>query len=150
MAISLTELVGTDVRAAVHGIHATEVRTVEFATDAGAPLLPVGEPVAFDDTALKWKDWTHNGGNATGSIRAFVFPFDVQLSATTETLGVVMTKGEINYADIKLPAGESEANLKAALRAGQEHDAVGAGDPIKDQPSLSELGITVRGLSQIR
>jgi hypothetical protein len=154
MGLKITELAQTESHPIAGGTHCTARRTVEFAT--GSVTLPLNCPVVFDDTALIWKPLAHNGAAATGSIRGFVWPEAIVLDSSDEVLGVVMMAGDINYgdintADILTACGSiSTANLKLALQAGQEHDAVGAGDPLKDQPSLRELGINVSGVALIR
>jgi len=153
MALKITELFQTESHPVADGTHCTRSRTVQFATGSGD--LPRNCPVVFDDTALMWKPLAHNGAAATGSIRGFVWPEAITLDGSDEVLGVIMVEGEMNYGDcstaaIRTACGSiSEANLKTALRNGQEHDVLGAGDPIKDQPSLRELGINVTGVTLI-
>lgn len=153
MALKITELFQTEAHPIADGTHCTRSRTVEFAT--GSVTLPRNCPVVFDDTALVWKPLAAAGAAATGSIRGFVWPEAITLDGSAEVLGVVMMEGEINYGDIFTTdiadacGSISAANMKIALRNGQEHDVLGAGDPLKDQPSLRELGINVTGVTLI-
>lgn len=68
----------------------------------------------------------------TSVIAGFLWPDEVVL-ATGEVLGQVMLAGEIHYDDIPLPSGETEADLKAALRSGPR-----------------ALGIYIQGLTEVR
>lgn len=101
---------------------------------AGTDKLAVGTPVAYDTSTNTWKVWSHGAANGVGEIRGFVYPKPIQLVSGKEVLGVVMLAGEIHYDDIVLPSGETEANLKADLRA----DAV------------RERGLWITGLDQVR
>jgi len=100
---------------------------------AGAPTLEVGFPMAYDDAEKKWVPWTASGTSNTNIIKGFVYPVDVDTSATKDVLGIIMLKGEIHYDDIIIPTGESEADLKEALRDG----------PLA-------RGLIVRGLTEVR
>jgi len=99
MALNNRSLYGSTTRDAVDGIHALQVRTVEFATNAGAELLPKGNPVKKVGTT--WRPLKIDGGGEDTQIDGFVVEQGgVQTSATEEVLGVVMLKGEINLGDI--------------------------------------------------
>jgi hypothetical protein len=106
----------------------------KFGPVASAPELAVGTPVAFDTSNKRWVVWS-NGGTVAGAdtILGFVYPLPVQLHATEEVLGIVMMAGEIHYDDIQLPAGETEADLKTAIRA-----------------NLAARGLYVVGLTEVR
>jgi hypothetical protein len=84
-----------------------------FANVGAAPEYAIGTPVYCDAATGFRKVWT-NGETIVG----FVFPAAVQTHATGEVQGVVLERGRIHYADIVLPAGESQPNLDAALKAG--------------------------------
>lgn len=71
--------------------------------------------------------------NGADVIRGFLHPDALTLAAAEEVLGQVMLEGTIHYEDIPLPAGETVADLKAALRSG-----------------LRERGIHVQGLTEVR
>lgn len=103
---------------------------------SGTDLLAVLTPVAYNTSTNQWVVWTNGGANGTGTIRGFVWEDEVQLVSGSEVLGNVLIAGDLNYDDIVLPSGESDANLKTAVRAGS--------------PSLRELGINILGLDQIR
>ena len=106
----------------------------KFGAVASAPELAVGTPLAFDSDNDQWVVWS-NGGTVTGvdTIRGFVYPLPVQLDASDEVLGIVMVAGEIHYDDIVLPSGETEADLKTAIRA-----------------NLAARGLYVVGLTEVR
>jgi hypothetical protein len=61
---------------------------------------------------------TQAGVNTSG-IQGFLWPDPVTLAAANEVLCQMLLEGEINYAEILLPAGESEAALKVALNTGE-------------------------------
>jgi hypothetical protein len=105
-----------------------------FGPVASAPELAVGTPVAFDTSNKRYVVWS-NGGTVAGAdtIVGFVHPLPIQLHATKEVLGIVMSAGEIHYDDIVLPDGESEADLQTAIRA-----------------NLRARGLYVRGLGEVR
>lgn len=101
---------------------------------AGTAKLAVGTPVAFNSSTKQWDVWSATGTNGLDEIRGFVYPEAIQQVSGKEVLGVVMMAGEIHYDDIVLPSGESESNLKAALRV----DAV------------RERGLWITGLDEVR
>ena len=100
---------------------------------SGAPTLEVGYPMAYDDAELKWVPWIASGTSNTNVIKGFIYPVDVEASATTDVLGIIMLRGEIHYDSIILPSGEAEADLKLALQDG----------PLA-------RGLVIRGLVEVR
>lgn len=84
----------------------------------GAVTLLKSTPVAFDTVSNTWKVWANAGANEVNLIRGFVWPDDIVLDAADEVLGQVMLAGRIHAADVALPAGETQNNLDAALKAG--------------------------------
>lgn len=87
-----------------------------LAAVAGAPSLAIGFPLAYNTSTKLLVPWTNGGTNGTGVINCFLYVANVA-SATLEVQVVVMSEGEIHYADIPLPSGETQPNLKAALQA---------------------------------
>jgi hypothetical protein len=51
-------------------------------------------------------------------IAGFVYPDSILIDATNDVLGVVMTRGEINYESIELVSPNTATQLKLALRSG--------------------------------
>lgn len=112
-----------------------------LASSAGAELLPVGTPLAFNDSTGFWVPYVQGGANGTGNIRGFVFPEPAQLSASAEVQATVFTHGvahrdDINTATIRgfLGGAPSEANLDAALAASL----------------VRELGLKIQGLPGVK
>jgi hypothetical protein len=75
-------------------------------TNAGSLTGGAGTAVVAEDQA---------GSNLTG-IEGFVYGRDVNVEVGAEVIGNVMLRGEILASDVKLPAGESQANLDIALK----------------------------------
>lgn len=122
---------------------ATALKVVKMAAQAGGPTLPIGTPVTYDSVANSWKVFTQGGMNGTDLIRGFIYDAPVTLDASDEVHAVVLIRGYVYEADVNTAAiravllgSPSEANVQAALRGGD--------------PTLRELGIDVRGLTQIR
>jgi hypothetical protein len=63
----------------------------------------------------------------------FVWPAEVQLSATTQTIGVVMTTGRIAYADITPTVDSGDV---AALATEIKQTALGRGIIVEDLPNI--------------
>lgn len=83
-----------------------------FLTDAGAALLARYTPVVRG-SSTGWRAWADTDEVVHGFTAE-----PVQLSASGEVQGVVLLALQISYHDIALPAGITEATLKASLRAG--------------------------------
>lgn len=96
---------------------------------------PLLTPVFFDDLVGFWRPWTFGRaieGFLLGStsVDSQSGPYigkrnstgRLQLSATAEVHGIVMTEGQLWYPDIPLPPGELSANLEAALSSGTRED----------------------------
>lgn len=121
------------------------VITITFTENAGAPSVDVDvSDLTGNAHALAASD-AGTALSGTNVIRGFVYGEKIQLSATDEVLGVVMTAGEVWRNDINtstiraLCAGSpSEAELDAAL-TGTSHDG----------PTPRELGFTVRGMAGV-
>jgi hypothetical protein len=111
MALASRELWSSTTRAGHPRIEPEDVSRVQFATEAGAGILAVGTPMVW--TAGVW----HSYVDADGFIDGFVYPVAVQLSASTETLGVVMTSGQIHYDDIPKEAALVGTVTQAAVDA---------------------------------
>lgn len=71
-------------------------------------------------------------GKDQSGVRGFVWPDEVVLDADEEVLGQVMLAGRVHYADIVLPAGETESVLKADL-----------------QNNARSLGLIIQGLEEV-
>lgn len=106
---------------------ADHIQPKTFASGSGT--LERLTPVAFNTSSTKWVVWTNGGSNGTGTIKGFIWPDPVVLSASGEVLGNVMTAGLIHFADIVVPYGETSGNLKTALRG-----------------TVRALGFTIQGL----
>lgn len=113
--------------------HEGGVRPVTFDGDGAGDELAVGTPVAFDTSVGFWLVWDNANANGGDEIRGFVYPNPIQLHATDEVVGQVLLDGEIAYESIVLPTGQTENNLKAALRVGPR-----------------ELGLKIDGLDGVR
>ncbi len=86
-----------------------------LAAQAGAPLLGVGIPLAFNTSTDLWTQWASGGANGTGTVSAVLYTAK-QTSATEEVQVVVMYEGEIHIDAFVVPSGQTLANLKIALR----------------------------------
>lgn len=90
--------------------------------------LPAGTPLAEDGvTAGLYNTWTDGD-----DIACFLQYKHTQLNAG-ETLAVVMLAGDIHYADVPLPTGQTQNALDTALKAA----------------ALGEKGIRVQGLADV-
>ena len=120
MALETNEFFSSVSRSGPVGVipHEGGVKPVTFDGDGAGTLLAPGTPVAFDSATSLWVLWDSTGLNDEDTIRGFVYPDEIQLHATDEVVGQILQRGEIDYASIVLPAGEVEADLKAALRVG--------------------------------
>lgn len=134
MALGDNELFSSNTEAAklrVFPEGATQPKT--FAV--GAVTILKGTPVAFDSVAETWKVFADAGAaTETDLIRGFVWPDDIVLDAGDEVLGQVMLRGRIHRDDVQLPAGETQANVDAAMAVG-----------LRDR-----TGIIVEGLEKFR
>ncbi|CAK9074176.1 Uncharacterized protein YqbD [Durusdinium trenchii] len=117
------------------------LKVIRILARAGAPLLLKGLAMAKHDTTGVWEPYSQGGLNELGLMRAFLYE-DVQTDATDDVLGVAMIRGELHRDDVNTAAlralmtgSPSEANIDAALRGGT--------------PTLRELGLDVRGLTQV-
>jgi hypothetical protein len=104
----------------------------------GGALAGVALTITFDFTGISAGNdpvvTTPTEGVATGGlIRGFIWPDACQTAAATETLTQMLLAGTVHYDDIALPAGESAANLKIALRT-----------------NMRQFGFTIQGLDQVR
>lgn len=84
---------------------------VKIATHAGNDLLAAGTPM-FEDAGAGWRVWV------VGAVIEGFLLRECQTNSVLDKLAPVMLRGRISYASIVLPAGQTEANLKAALREG--------------------------------
>jgi hypothetical protein len=109
------------------------VRVVTLAAVGAAPTYAVGTPMAYNTATNKWVVWTSGGANGTGTISGFIYPDEIETDAADDVMCPLMQQGTIDYADVVLPAGETDANLKTALRSGPR-----------------ALGLIITGLSQVR
>lgn len=113
------------------------MQRLDFASDVGEPVLEAGTPVSLVRLTGQMVPWSTGQG-----IYGFVVGQDVELSATEAVEGWVMEAGSIHYDDIKLPAGQLQANLDAALLAGPREMGLditglpGAGNHLTD-PDVS-------------
>lgn len=99
----------------------------------GSGVVEPLTPLAFNTSTNKWVVWSHNGSNGTGTILGFLWPDPVTLHSTLDVIGQVMLQGRVHFEDIVLPYGQSESNLKAALRSGPQ-----------------ARGLEIQGLDQVR
>lgn len=116
-------------------IHATRNKVCTFAAPGADKTLPAGTVVAYNSSTNFWTEWATGGTNDTGTPRGIVWPDPIDLKASGEVLGVVMTEGEAHVDDL-VSDGGTTAQLKTALATGS--------------PSLRSLGIYIKGLNTIR
>lgn len=77
-------------------------RTVVFAIAAGGPVLPVGTPVYMVAATGHYAKCIPGAVlDATNDIWGIVYPADVTLSATGETVANVMVAGAIDIAELE-------------------------------------------------
>lgn len=131
MAQNENELFSSNSVDATLRVNAKTIQPKSFASGSGT--LAGLTPVAFNTSTNLWVVWTNGGANGTGTISGFVWPDDVVLDASDEVTGQVLLEGKIHFDDIVVPSGETEANLKTAIRG-----------------NLRALGLVVQGLTQVR
>jgi hypothetical protein len=116
MAIEQKELWSSISTSPAPRIEAIDTSVVKFAdAAAGATYtLPVGHPVVYIETG--WVQWD---ATVTTLIDGFVYPEPIVINAagTTETLGVVMTSGQIHYDDIPVEADFYAPNAETFTQA---------------------------------
>lgn len=143
MALKKTELFGQATKAVNPRLAPYDrgLKVIRILARAGSPLLLKGLAMAQHDTTGVWEPYSQGGLNDLGTMRAFLYE-DVQADATDDVLGVAMIRGELHRDDVNTAAlraqmtgAPSEANIDAALRGGT--------------PTLRELGLDVRGLTQV-
>lgn len=117
------------------GINDTFALPLVFSTAAAVATLAKGTPVAKLTATNKWVVWENGGAGGANVIQGFTKE-EVTVDTVDDVIGVVMLEGVIDYKSIALPAGELEADLKAALRANNTDGVNG----------LRALGIKVTGL----
>lgn len=82
----------------------------------GAVTIRRGTPVARNSATGYWTTWASGGSNETGIVAGFAYD-DIVLDSDEEVLGQVMFAGVVKVdADLPLPAGQTLANLKTALK----------------------------------
>ena len=133
MAYRTNELFGKSDYDAYPRIQPTKVLPVTFGNDAAEPTVEVGTPVSFDSANFEWVVWSASGTGDVDEIKGFVYPDSFVLDSAGELIAQVMVAGEIHYDDVVLPSGESQSDLREALRAG-----------------CLERGLVIRGLSKVR
>lgn len=116
MALGDNELFTSNTDAAKLRVSPKSVQPKTFAVGA-VTILP-GTPVAFDTVANTWQVFEQGGANEIDIIRGFVWPDKIVLDAADEVLGQVMLSGRIHRDDVVLPAGELQADVDAAMKAG--------------------------------
>lgn len=114
--------------------HEDGVQPKTFASAVGAPKLARLTPVAFDTSVNLWKVWANAGINGVNLISGFVYPEDIQLSATGEVIACVFILGLVHRDDVVLPAGETQVNLDTALK----------------QVLLRQKGLIIQGLAGVQ
>lgn len=87
-----------------------------LAAEAGAALLPVLTPMAFNTSTNQWVVWTNAGVNGTGTISGFLWPDEAQLDASDEVLAQMLMEGKVHHDDVPVPSGETQGNLTTALK----------------------------------
>lgn len=105
------------------------LRVARFTTNMGNALLPVGTPVAFNTSTLKWDVFTQGGSNGLATIYGFVYSEPIQLDDTDDVLGLIMVRGEVYEQDVNTAAiravlggSASDANVVTALQAAAAGD----------------------------
>lgn len=141
MALESNELFSTTSRVPHPRLQAEKTKPVDIQTSAGAELLPIGTPMAFDTGTNLWTQYDQAGMNGENVISGILYGEAIQLSASDEVQGTVLIVGEVDRDDINtaairavLAGSPSEAQLDTALRAA----------------SLREKGIIVRNLTQVQ
>lgn len=94
----------------------TKARPKTLVAVGAAPLYAQLTPMAVHATTGKWAVWANAGSNNLNIISGFLLEA-TQTDATNEVLAVMILAGKIHFSDIPIPSGETEANLKTALRA---------------------------------
>lgn len=122
MAFNPNELFASTTRGPALRVEPLTIQPKTFGPVGAAPLYPKLTPLGFDTSlgsAGKWVVWANAGGNGSNAIAGFVADDDgVQIDAANDVPGNVIMRGKIHWADIPLPAGETQANLNAKLRSG--------------------------------
>lgn len=116
MALETNELFASASRTVDGRIIPRRVLVKTAAGISGAPVLDEGFPFAYNTSTKKWVPWTNGGANGTGKISAILY-VKRTAHATDDFQIVVMYEGEVHYYAIKLPSGETQPNLKAALQS---------------------------------
>ena len=111
---------------------------------AGAPPLLVGTPVAYDTSVNLWVKMDDAGSNGANIIRGFVYPDDIELHASNETIGSVMIKGTIHRDDV------IDHNTDTPQSAAGDPGVDGALAGGEGTPTPEELGLIVQGLKDVR
>ena len=121
-------------------------KRVRLAASAGAELLPVGTPIAYNTMTNIWERWNSAGANGTDEIAGFVLEKNpneegVQLDASDDVLAQSLHQGtvyrdDVNTAEIRavLPGPPTEGAMDTALRNAE----------------LRKDGLIVRGLTGVR
>lgn len=121
-------------------------KRVRIAASAGAELLPVGTPIAFNTMTSLWERWNSAGANGTDEISGFILEQTDQqggvlLDAVDDVLANVLHMGEayrddVNTADIRavLPGPPTEGAMDTALR----------------NPNMRKDGLVIQGLTGVR
>lgn len=107
----------------------------------GGNFTGTNPTISIDDTGLTGGSGDHALAEATAGVAAgetnkvkgFIWPDAVVLDSDEEVIGNVLLEGKVHYDDITLPAGETAANLKGALRNGPRTE-----------------GLIIQGLDQVR
>lgn len=135
MTFATRELLSTQERDPFPRIKPDEggVQPKTLAAVGAAPTYEVGTPLAYNTSTEKWVVWTHGGPNGTGTIKGILYPNEAEIDDTDDVIAQVMLQGEIHWDDVVVPSGETEANLKTALRSGPR-----------------DIGIRVVGLDKVR
>lgn len=113
---------------------ASGVYTITFGDQKDLEIVPVLTGDITDLTGDTSSAATVTAGASTYGLNklvGFVWPTEVQLSTTTETLGVVMIAGRIEYSDIPVASGDA-----AALATEIKQTALGRGIIVEDLPNI--------------
>ena len=113
--------------AADAGIAVTDTKVED---DPTGDLWPPGTPIFFDGTAQAWKVWTNGQAiqaftmGATGMSMLDLHEGRTKLLAADTAQSLALFEGEIHYSAVFLPPGETENDLKAALRTNLREDNI--------------------------
>ena len=114
MALKTNELFSSTTKSAFPRIAPTRVFVRKLTNDAGAPTLAVGTPLVYDAANDEWRTWV-DADAGTNQIDGFLYPDEVTLDATNQSLAQVMVAGSIHRDDVALPAGQTQATLDTDL-----------------------------------